>query len=113
MEKIKENEFSRTGEVKIIGYRLVVRIPNEKHSWAEEYNGEEYDEVVKRYEGLKFDARDLLMRIEEVKSNEGDLVLDPCIGSGTTARAAILEKRKYIGFELNENNFKIALETLQ
>lgn len=34
-------------------------------------------------------------------SKEGDIVLDPFMGSGTTARAAKKHGRHYIGFELN------------
>lgn len=35
----------------------------------------------------------------------GGVVLDNCIGSGTTAIACIKEKRHYIGFELNKDYF--------
>lgn len=35
-------------------------------------------------------------------SNEGDIILDPFIGSGTTAIACIKRKRRYIGFEINK-----------
>lgn len=38
-------------------------------------------------------------------SEEGETVLDPFMGSGTTAIAAIREKRHYIGFELNKEYF--------
>ena len=41
-------------------------------------------------------------------SQEGDVVLDPFIGSGTTAIAAIKEKRHFIGMELNKEYFDIA-----
>ena len=34
-------------------------------------------------------------------SVEGDLILDPFMGSGTTAKMAILNNRNYIGFEVN------------
>ena len=34
-------------------------------------------------------------------TNEGDLVLDPFMGSGTTARQAFRQDRKYIGFEID------------
>jgi len=40
-------------------------------------------------------------------SNEGDLVLDNCIGSGTTAIACINTNRNYIGFENDSENFKV------
>jgi site-specific DNA-methyltransferase (adenine-specific) len=43
-------------------------------------------------------------------SDEGDLVLDPFLGSGTSAIAARKHGRDFIGFELDENNFSI-LET--
>lgn len=45
-------------------------------------------------------------------SNEGDIILDPFLGSGTTAVAAVNTNRHYIGFELNENYFDIACERL-
>lgn len=34
-------------------------------------------------------------------SREGDLVLDPFMGSGTTARMAFKNNRDYIGFEID------------
>jgi len=41
-------------------------------------------------------------------TNEGDLVLDNCIGSGTTAIACIKTKRNFIGIELSPEYCKIA-----
>ena len=41
-------------------------------------------------------------------SNEGDMVLDPFMGSGTTGKMAIRNNRNFIGIELNEEYFKIA-----
>lgn len=41
-------------------------------------------------------------------SNPGDLVLDPFIGSGTTAKAAIELNRNYIGFEISKEYCDIA-----
>lgn len=45
-------------------------------------------------------------------SNEGDLVLDPFIGSGTTAISAIKHKRHYIGFDVSEEYCKIAIDNI-
>lgn len=45
-------------------------------------------------------------------TNEGDLVLDNCIGSGTTAIAAVNTGRFFIGFEKDENYFNIANERI-
>ena len=41
-------------------------------------------------------------------SNEGDTVLDPMCGSGTTLKMAKLNNRKFIGIEISEEYFKIA-----
>lgn len=41
-------------------------------------------------------------------SNEGDIVLDPFMGSGTTALACIKTNRKYIGIELNKEYVELA-----
>lgn len=41
-------------------------------------------------------------------SNEGDIILDNCMGSGTTAIAAMNTKRNFIGFELDKNYWFIA-----
>jgi DNA modification methylase len=45
-------------------------------------------------------------------SNEGDIVLDPFIGSGTTAIACINTNRNYIGFELDKQYFDIAQQRI-
>ena len=47
-----------------------------------------------------------------VSSNEGDVVLDPFLGSGTTAVACINTNRHYIGFELDPNYYEIACKRL-
>ena len=46
-------------------------------------------------------------------SNEGDTVLDPFIGSGTTAIACIKEKRHFVGFELNKEYYEKACKRIQ
>jgi DNA modification methylase len=46
-------------------------------------------------------------------SNEGDIVLDPFMGSGTTAVACINTNRNYIGFELDKHYCDIANERVQ
>jgi len=45
-------------------------------------------------------------------SNEGDIVLDPMCGSGTTCKMAQNLKRKYIGIEISQEYCKIAKQRL-
>lgn len=45
-------------------------------------------------------------------SNEGDTVLDCCLGSGTSALAAAKLGRHFIGIEIDEEYYKIAKERL-
>ena len=46
-------------------------------------------------------------------SNEGDIVLDPFMGSGTTAKMCIIANRNYIGFEVSNEYCQIAEERLK
>ena len=43
----------------------------------------------------------LMERIIRASSNEGDLVLDPFVGSGTTCRVADVLKRRWLGIDIN------------
>ena len=43
----------------------------------------------------------------------GDIVLDPFLGSGTTAVACMELGRKYIGFEINGEYFETAQRRIQ
>lgn len=56
---------------------------------------------------------DLLRYLVLTYTNEGDTVLDNCIGSGTTAIACIKEKRHFIGFELNKEYFEKACKRIK
>ena len=51
---------------------------------------------------------DLLRYLILTYSNKGDTILDATTGSGTTAVAALMEKRHFIGFETNKEYFDIA-----
>jgi site-specific DNA-methyltransferase (adenine-specific) len=50
----------------------------------------------------------LLMRIIKAASSEGDVVLDPFAGSGTTGVAAALLGRKFIGIDMNSDYLEIS-----
>ena len=46
-------------------------------------------------------------------TNEGDLVLDNCMGSGSTGVACVNTNRDFIGIELTEQYFEIAKERIE
>ena len=50
----------------------------------------------------------LLEYLIKTFSNEGDLVLDNCMGSGSTGVACKNTNRNFIGIELDKNYFEIA-----
>jgi site-specific DNA-methyltransferase (adenine-specific) len=57
-----------------------------------------------------------LLLIEELVktyTNEGDVVLDNCAGSGTTAIACIRTGRNFIGFETDEDYYNIILKRIE
>ena len=55
---------------------------------------------------------DLIEWLIKTYSNEGDLILDNCMGSGTTAIAALNTGRHFIGFETNENYYNESLKRI-
>ena len=55
---------------------------------------------------------DLLRWLILTYSNENDVVLDNCMGSGSTCVAAIKEKRHYIGIEIEEKYFNVAKQRI-
>jgi adenine-specific DNA-methyltransferase len=56
---------------------------------------------------------DLIARTVAGFTNVGDIILDPFLGSGTTAIVAMKRKRYSIGFEINEAYCQVAKERVQ
>ena len=54
----------------------------------------------------------LISRLILTSSNEGDIVVDPFAGCGSTQLSAIQLKRNYIGIELNEEYYNISLKRI-
>jgi len=46
-------------------------------------------------------------------TNEDDVILDNCMGSGTTAISCLQENRKYIGFETNEKYYNDSINRIE
>lgn len=68
---------------------------------------------IKAYGHPTIKPLDIIKTLIENSSRKGDLVLDPFIGSGTTAVACKSLGRNYIGFEINEKYYRIANERIE
>ena len=55
---------------------------------------------------------ELLEFLIKTYSNKNDLILDSCIGSGSTAIACIKEERNYIGFEIDLEYYETAIRRI-
>lgn len=97
-------------------------------------NGAQYDENGKVFRGTghmvfnwfewKKDGKDVpkihpaqkpvgvLKKLIETFTDEGDVVIDPCFGSGSTARAALELNRNFYGFEINKEFYRRTKEEM-
>ena len=114
IEKLKINEWN--------GFKSFDQLYDINQKYSKTFNipvGEKFIgnvlEFKKDYGGLHPTQKPvkLLQYLINVYSNEGDTVLDNCIGSGTTAVAAINTKRNYIGFEMDATYCEIANKRIQ
>ena len=55
----------------------------------------------------------LLEKIIQLVTNEGDIVLDPFCGSGTTLVAAKLLNRKFVGIDISDDAIQLTQERLK
>lgn len=85
-----------TTKVGITGGGSTERYPRSVLKFASDKQKEHYHPTQKPIDLFRYFIR--------TYSNPGDLILDNCIGSGTTAIAAMLEGRQWIGFD-NERHW--------
>ena len=87
-------------------------------SYVTESNGERYPVDIidfKKESGLHPTQKPvaLLEYLIKTYTHEGEIVLDNCMGSGSTGVAALNTERKFVGIELNEEYFEIAKERIE
>ena len=56
---------------------------------------------------------ELLKELILDNTNEGDIVLDPCMGSGSHGVVALENGRRFVGIELDEGYFNIAQNRIE
>jgi site-specific DNA-methyltransferase (adenine-specific) len=96
----------------ILAYKSQWKKENSGISYFDETNKKEFQNLV--YGQWKYHAEtqgktkanfsyDIPLNALKILTFENDMVLDPFMGSGTTAEACIRLNRKYIGFEISKN----------
>ena len=81
--------------------------------------GKRYPKTVLRYSRDKDKIHPTQKPVELVRylvrtyTKEGEIILDNCMGSGTTAVACMKEKRHYVGFELSKEFFDKSIERIK
>lgn len=96
--------FFRKGAFKKInncGTADILNVPNKK---TKDEDGKNIHDTEKPIE--------LMQILIENSSQENDIVLDPFVGVGSTALAAINANRKYLGFEIDITYYNIAKERI-
>lgn len=88
--------------------------------WTYNRQRETYENAIFRYPVVHHSKRyhvtekplELIKDLVKIHTNENDIVLDPFMGSGTTAVACKELRRKYVGFELDKEYHEISLKRL-
>lgn len=60
-----------------------------------------------------YTSEDITVRVLNSFSGPGNLILDPFLGSGTTAVACIRTNRRYIGIEIDPTYYGIAQKRIE
>lgn len=89
----------------IEGYDSTERYPLSVQVFAKNQQKENYHPTQKPVALLEW--------LIKTYSNEGDLVLDNCMGSGSTGVACVNLNRNFIGMELTDQYFEIAKERIE
>lgn len=84
-------------------------------------NGTRYPRTVIKFKSGDRDGKlhptqkpvDLLEYLIKTYTNKGEIVLDSCMGSGSTGVACKHTNRRFIGIELDENYFEIAKKRIE
>jgi adenine-specific DNA-methyltransferase len=113
-----------TSESKVFGVKFLDKcLSCGSDNWKVEYLTSEEEKItddwkdISSYEdtfGFKTENSEILLkRVIESTSNEGDLVMDFFLGSGTTTAVAHKLKRKWIGIEMGEHFWTVVLPRMK
>ena len=114
------NELINTFNIdKYEGFKTYEELRQEYEELRYTYNNLKEHHSVMNYEIAKKQGHitpkpvNLLEYLIKTSSNEGDIILDCFMGSGSTGVACMNTNRKFIGIELDENYFNIAKQRIE
>ena len=122
MIKRTEKEMKRLGKMECMNKRVlkternIKLIQTKKKSYLYKNPNTIIENVGQQQRKTKHPTQKPLKLMEyliKTYTNEGDLVLDNCIGSGTTAIACINLKRNFIGIEKEEKYVNISRQRIK
>ena len=102
--EVLASNYNSYGESQV-GYDSTERYPISVQVFAKDQQKENYHPTQKPVALLEW--------LIKTYTNEGDLVLDNCMGSGSTGVACVNTSRNFIGMELTEQYFEIAKERIE
>lgn len=100
----KDSNYNFYGEAQV-DYDSTERYPLSVQVFAKDQQKENFHPTQKPVALLEY--------LIKTYTNEGDLVLDNCMGSGSTGVACVNTNRNFIGMELTEQYFEIAKERIE
>jgi hypothetical protein len=105
--------FKKPGKSKKIPKEIKDKSKLSKEEWKEYFKGHWNFPPAKQIEHEAMFPEELPRRIIKMFSFVNETVLDPFIGSGTTAKVALELGRNVVGYEINENFEKIIKEKVK
>jgi DNA modification methylase len=107
----KATYLTNSREIGIVGVKAGSPTFNSK------YNAGVYSYPIPRHKGRRIHPTqkplDLFQKLVQIHSKKGDVVIDPFLGSGTTAVAALLENRKFAGSDIDAKYVKKSKERIK
>ncbi len=99
--------FKKPGKSKKIPKEIKEKSKLSKEEWKEYFSGHWHFGGAKQVEHQAMFPEELPKRIIKMFSFVGETVLDPFLGSGTTAKVSLNLNRNVIGYEINEKFLEI------
>ena len=108
---MKSTYLSNSREIAVVG------VKSGKPTFKSSYDNGIYSHPIPRHNGRRTHPTQkplhLFIELIEKHSNKDDLVIDPFLGSGTTAIAALKTGRQFLGCDINHKYVKLSRERIK